>query len=69
MTKKYSASLTSSTPEPSKFCKHTAKGTQAIANLLVEREVILAADVEEILGRRPWKSRTEEELLKANEEQ
>ncbi len=43
----------------------------ALADLLVEREVIMAEDVERIFGPRPWKSRTdvlmEEEAVKMAE--
>ncbi len=42
------------------------EGHNALAQLLVEREVIYAEDVEHIFGKRPWASRTEE-LLEANE--
>jgi cell division protease FtsH len=35
-----------------------------LAQLLVEREVIFADDVEKIFGKRPWQSRSEE-LLEA----
>lgn len=41
-------------------------GHAQLAQLLVEREVIYAEDVENIFGKRPWASRTEE-LLEANE--
>jgi len=37
-----------------------AEGHAALAQLLVEREVIFAEDVERIFGPRPWTSRTEE---------
>ena len=40
-------------------------GHKALADLLVEREVIYAEDVEKIFGKRPWVSRTEE-LLSAS---
>ena len=47
--------------------EHAAKHN-ALADLLVEREVIFTEDVERIFGARPWKSRTdvlmEEEALK-----
>lgn len=43
-----------------------ADGHKRIAELLFDKEVIFTADVEEILGKRPWKSRTEE-LLESNE--
>ena len=41
-------------------------GHKALSDLLVEREVIYAEDVEKIFGKRPWVSRTEE--LLTNEE-
>ena len=37
-----------------------AEGHHAVADLLVEREVITSEDVERILGPRPWKSRQDE---------
>ena len=40
------------------------EGHHALADLLVEREVIYAEDVEKIFGKRPWVSRTEELLDK-----
>ncbi len=40
------------------------EGHAALADLLVEREVIYAEDVEKIFGKRPWVSRTEELLEK-----
>ena len=39
-----------------------AEGHAALAQLLVEREVIFAEDVERIFGPRPWTSRTDELL-------
>ena len=39
-----------------------AEGHARLAQLLVEREVIFAEDVEQIFGPRPWASRTEELL-------
>ena len=39
-----------------------AEGHAALAQLLVEREVIFAEDVERIFGPRPWASRSEELL-------
>jgi cell division protease FtsH len=39
-------------------------GHAQLAQLLVEREVIFAEDVERIFGKRPWVSRSEE-LLEA----
>ena len=41
-----------------------AEGHAQLAQLLVEREVIFAEDVEKIFGKRPWVSRSEE-LLEA----
>ena len=41
-----------------------AEGHAALAQLLVEREVIFAEDVERIFGPRPWASRTDEILEK-----
>lgn len=43
------------------------EGHQQLVELLINREVIFAEDVERIFGKRPWVSRTEE-LIKANEE-
>ncbi len=43
-----------------------AEGHKALADLLFNKEVIYAEDVEKIFGKRPWVSRTEE-LLAANE--
>ncbi len=40
------------------------EGHAALADLLVEREVVYAEDVEIIFGKRPWVSRTEELLEK-----
>ena len=39
-----------------------AEGHAALAQLLIEREVIFAEDVEHIFGPRPWSSRSEELL-------
>ena len=44
-------------------------GHAALADLLVEREVIYAEDVEKIFGKRPWASRTEELLEKQEKEE
>ena len=35
-------------------------GHQRLSQLLIDREVIFAEDVEEIFGKRPWASRSEE---------
>lgn len=44
-----------------------AEGHAALAELLIEREVIFAEDVERIFGPRPWSSRTEELLENSQE--
>ena len=44
-----------------------SEGHRALANLLIEREVIFAEDVETIFGKRPWTSRSEE-IFDKNEE-
>lgn len=41
------------------------EGHNRLANLLMEREVIFAEDVEEIFGKRPWASRSEEILAES----
>ena len=41
-----------------------AEGHAQLAQLLIDREVIFAEDVEKIFGKRPWTSRAEE-LLEA----
>jgi cell division protease FtsH len=44
-----------------------SEGHRALADLLLEREVIFAEDVEKIFGKRPWASRSEE-IFDNNEE-
>ena len=44
-----------------------SEGHHQLANLLIEREVIFAEDVENIFGKRPWTSRSEE-IFEKNEE-
>jgi cell division protease FtsH len=50
-------------------------GHAQLAQMLIEREVIFAEDVEKIFGKRPWKSRSDEliaendKLLKQREEE
>ena len=46
-----------------------AEGHGRLASLLVEREVILAEDVEKIFGARPWVSRTEELINESKAEE
>ncbi len=41
------------------------EGHNRLAQLLIEKEVIFAEDVERIFGKRPWVSRSEE-ILEAN---
>ena len=43
------------------------EGHNQLAQLLVEREVIFAEDVERIFGKRPWTSRSEEIMNKEEE--
>lgn len=45
------------------------EGHAQLAQILVEREVIFAEDVEKIFGKRPWTSRTEELLNKEPQEE
>ena len=42
-------------------------GHAALSKILLEREIIYAEDLENIFGKRPWKSRSEE-ILNNNEE-
>ena len=44
------------------------EGHNQLAQLLVEKEVIFAEDVERIFGKRPWASRSEEIMNKQEEE-
>ncbi len=43
-----------------KILKENQKGHHRLSELLVEREVIFAEDLEEIFGKRPWTSRNDE---------
>ena len=43
------------------------EGHNKLAELLISREVIFAEDVENIFGKRPWVSRSQE-IMEANEE-
>ena len=45
-----------------------SEGHSKLANLLIEREVILAEDVEDIFGKRPWTSRSEEIFESKNDD-
>ena len=44
------------------------EGHNQLAQLLMEREVIFAEDVERIFGKRPWASRSEEIMSQKVEE-
>lgn len=44
-----------------------AEGHARLAQVLIEREVIFTEDVEQIFGKRPWASRSEE-ILRVNEQ-
>ncbi len=43
-----------------KILKKNAKGHNQLAELLIEKEVIFAEDLENIFGKRPWTSRSDE---------
>ena len=43
-----------------KILQENSYGHNKLADLLISREVIFAEDVEEIFGKRPWVSRSEE---------
>lgn len=47
--------------------QENAEGHNQLAELLLEREVIFADDLEKIFGKRPWESRSDE-LMRLNEE-
>ena len=40
--------------------RENAEGHNKLAELLIEREVIFAEDLENIFGKRPWTSRSDE---------
>lgn len=46
--------------------RDNAEGHNRLAELLLEREVIFAEDLEKIFGKRPWESRSDE-LMRLNE--
>ncbi|NLO70753.1 MAG: ATP-dependent zinc metalloprotease FtsH [Porphyromonadaceae bacterium] len=50
-----------------KILRENAEGHNKLAELLLEREVIFAEDLEKIFGKRPWESRSDE-LMRLNEE-
>ncbi len=47
--------------------KEHGEGHNRLAQLLIEREVIFAEDVERIFGKRPWTSRSEEIMAETSE--
>ena len=49
-----------------KLLNEHAEGHRQLADLLFQKEVIFAEDVEKIFGKRPWVSRSEE-IIEANE--
>ena len=49
-----------------KLLNEHAEGHRQLAELLFQKEVIFAEDVEKIFGKRPWVSRSEE-IIEANE--
>ena len=44
------------------------EGHAQLAQLLIDREVIFAEDLENIFGKRPWTSRTEEIMAENSED-
>jgi len=48
-----------------RILQENEEGHHALANMLIEKEVITSEDVERILGPRPWKSRGDE-IMEAN---
>jgi cell division protease FtsH len=60
-----------------KILSENQEGHNRLAQLLIDKEVIFAEDVEHIFGKRPWASRSEEisanktaaELKKAEQEE
>jgi cell division protease FtsH len=50
-----------------KILLENSAGHNKLSNLLIEKEVIFAEDVENIFGKRPWASRSEE-IMKAKQQ-
>ena len=50
-----------------KILLENSDGHNKLSNLLIEKEVIFAEDVENIFGKRPWASRSEE-IMKAKQQ-
>ena len=51
-----------------KILSEHQEGHNQLAQLLIDKEVIFAEDVERIFGKRPWASRSEEILEKENKD-
>jgi len=49
-----------------KILSDNAAGHNALAELLIEKEVIFAEDLEKIFGKRPWTSRNDELMAQNN---
>jgi cell division protease FtsH len=49
-----------------KILSDNATGHNALAELLIEKEVIFAEDLEKIFGKRPWTSRNDELMAQNN---
>ena len=49
-----------------KILSDNKEGHNKLAQLLIDKEVIFAEDVEEIFGKRPWASRSEDYQRKQN---
>jgi ATP-dependent metalloprotease FtsH len=52
-----------------KILQDNAKGHNELAELLIEKEVIFAEDLEKIFGKRPWTSRNDELMSQSTEEE
>ncbi len=52
-----------------KILRDNAEGHNKLAELLIEKEVIFAEDLENIFGKRPWKSRNDELMALNNQSQ
>ncbi len=51
-----------------KILSDNKEGHNQLAQLLIDKEVIFAEDVERIFGKRPWASRSEEIMAQGNQE-
>jgi cell division protease FtsH len=50
-----------------KILKDNAEGHKHLADILIEKEVIFAEDLEKIFGKRPWTSRNDELMAQTTE--